>query len=70
MEFGQFIDDALKGKSDKEIEDWYFNQIVNRELKVSKERDVENIVKEELRILCHRAFGFCGMHFHTISPSS
>ena len=70
MEFGQFIDNSLKGKSDKEIKDWYFNQIVDRELKLSKERDVENKVKEELRILSLRAFGFCGMHFHTISLSS
>ena len=68
MKFGQFIDDALKGKSDKEIKDWYFNQIVDCELKLSKERDAENIerLEEELRILSLRAFGFCGMHLHTV----
>jgi hypothetical protein len=68
MKLGHFIDDALKGKSDKEIKDWYFNQIVDCELKLSKERNAENIehLKEELRILSLRAFGFCGMHLHTV----
>ena len=66
--FEEFINDALKGKSDKEIKDWYFNQIVDCELKLSKERDAKNIecLKEELRILSLRAFGFCGMHLHTV----
>lgn len=68
MKFGQFIDGALKGKSDNEIEDWYFNQIVGHELKLTKEWDTEyeERLKEEFWILSLRAFGFSGMHFHTV----
>jgi len=78
MCFGQSIDKALKDKSDKEIEDWYFNEIVEREQRISLihsdqecrgielPSEIEENLKREHRILSLRAFGFCGMHFHTI----
>lgn len=70
--FEQSVDDAHKGKTDRDIRDWYLKEIVDREQMLSYIEDrlsrgaqippvFANALKRELHILSSRA---CGWHSH------